>query len=197
MTLILHPFLPLPPVNLAWECGASSRCWGVFPPQSKTVFKAPFADQHTELHITSPRPTLPCFSLWASVFFPFVGLLSQPIEMVTTITHPPKGLQAYSPKSSLRPLTRAIICLWVAGVAHSAPTEQKRALISPTKAGEKGIHLPQHFSPGHTVWRTQQENSKLSLTTFGDSCGQIKKTFLCLMIVNNIKGFMGNTTFRR
>lgn len=127
MRLILHPFLPLPPVNLAWECGASSRCRGVFPPQSKTVFKAPFADQHTELHITSPRPTLPCFSLWASVFFPFVGLLSQPIETVTTITHPPKGLQAYSPKSSLRPLTRAIICLWVAGVAHSAPTEQKRA----------------------------------------------------------------------
>lgn len=102
LRLILHLFLSLPPVNLAWECGALSRWWGVFPPKSKTVYKAPFADQHTELHITSPHPTLPCFSLWElqSLSFPFVELFSQPIEAATTIK--PNPCVIFSPSWKAR-----------------------------------------------------------------------------------------------
>lgn len=68
-----------------------------------------------------------------------------------------------------------------AGIARSASTEQKRALISPTRAGKKGIHLPQHFSPGHCLIEgPNKKNSQLLLITSGDSCGQIIKKKTCV-----------------
>lgn len=83
--LIWHPFLSPPPVNLAWECGASSGCWLVFPPpqrlQSQHHLQISILISSSRLH----ESNLLCFSLRASVFFPFDGLLSQPIEMVMTI----------------------------------------------------------------------------------------------------------------
>lgn len=160
---------------------------------SKTPITTPFANQHTELHVTSPWPTLSCFSPWASVLFPFDGLLSQPIETVMTIKLNPCVIFPPGWKASPRPLDRVIICLWVAEVACSAPTEQKRALITLTKAGEEGIHLPQHFSPGLTLWRT--ETGKLNSSSPPLGIHVAKKTFLCLRIVNNIKGFMENTIY--
>lgn len=48
-----------------------------------------------------------------------------------------------------------MIRLWLAGVARSAPLEQKLLLASITAGekvvGEGAVHLPRHFSPGHTV----------------------------------------------
>ena len=100
LVLTLHLFVSPLPVNLAWECGASSRWWDVFPPKSKTVYTK-LCLQISTLNSTSllhnPHPPLSCFSLWQSqsLFSHFVEL--QPLN--------------YELKSSPRPETRTNQCL--------------------------------------------------------------------------------------
>lgn len=91
----LHLFLSLPPVNLARECGASTRWWEEFLPKSKTLYKAPFADQHTGL--VSPLPTPPCpvsacesYQVW---HFPFLFSLF-PSHLASSPQHLPSLQQA-------------------------------------------------------------------------------------------------------
>lgn len=188
--LIWHPFLSLPPVNLAWECGASSGCWLVFPPPQRLQ-----SQHHLQISmlISSSRlhDPLSCASACERLcFFPFWWTSftanwngnddqTQPLCNFFTWL---KGLQAHLPKSSLRPSDRVIVCLLVAEVACSVPTEQKRALISVTKA---------YLNTSHQDLLSEGPNMKtlFFLNPFGDTCGQ--KDILVFKDCEQYKGFHG------
>lgn len=72
------------------------------------------------------------------------------------------------------------------------PTDQRRALVSLTMAGKKGIHLPQQFNSNYhqDIMIEGSNRKKIILATFGDSCGQ-KKDIVVFNDYEQYEGFIG------
>lgn len=99
-----------------------------------------FADRHTELHITSPRPALSCFKpvrVAKSVFRFFFVVETLAGRLVGALAE--VFSWALDKKKSVAPGRLEL---------HVQLPQNTRALVNP---GFKGIHLPQQFSPVHAA----------------------------------------------
>lgn len=122
---------------------------------NRRLYTKLFANQHTQLCITSTQPTHPVLlqPVRATKSVLPLAELTRSLEALTAIRlfstcnlFTKAGwrvnIQVFSwalDKSNLFPLGEA-------DLASTASTGQRRALKSPSRVGKKGMHLPQHFT---------------------------------------------------
>lgn len=126
------------------------RGGGAFPPESRTAYKAPLADKHTELRITSPQPARPCFlppvGVTKSVFplllnfFPS-QLKRRRLSNSVPVIFSPSWMACKHVGLLVGPWREQIMCLWGGVLEWLIQLPQNRALISPTRTGKKGDTL--------------------------------------------------------